>query len=85
MTGAPIVPPEPPDLSAPRLDVLRRAIALYLATAYDGAPLPAAVARRLDWPEGIDAPAPPSSEPPPAASTARRSTHCAWATPATPT
>ena len=57
MTGAPIVPPEPPDLSAPRLDVLRRAIALYLATAYDGVPLPAAVARRLDWPEGIDAPA----------------------------
>lgn len=48
------MPTEPTDLSALRLDVLRRAIALYLAAAYEGGDPPAAVRRRLDWPEGAE-------------------------------
>lgn len=44
---------EPIDPNAVRLDVLRRAAALYLKLAYPSGKWPEAVQRRLDWPEGI--------------------------------
>jgi hypothetical protein len=45
----------PPDLRDLRLDVLRRAIAIYLAHAYPAGEPPEVVRRRLDWPADVDA------------------------------
>jgi len=36
-----------------RLDLLRRAVDIYLEVAYPGAEPPPAVRRRLDWPSGV--------------------------------
>jgi hypothetical protein len=44
-----------PDLSALRIDDLRRAVAIYLEQAYPSGEIPEAVRRRLAWPEGVDA------------------------------
>ena len=43
-----------PDLSALRIDLLRRAIAIYLEIAYGGAEPPEAIRRRLEWGDGTD-------------------------------
>ncbi len=49
-------PTEPHELQGLRMDILRRAVDIYLALAYPTSPPPDAVRRRLDWPEGVDAP-----------------------------
>jgi hypothetical protein len=49
-------PNEPHDLRGLRIEILRRAVDIYLALAYPTSPPPDAVRRRLDWPEGVDAP-----------------------------
>jgi hypothetical protein len=38
------------------MDMLRRAVDIYLALAYPTSPPPEAVRRRLVWPDGVDAP-----------------------------
>jgi hypothetical protein len=48
-------PSEPQDLRHLRVDVLRRAVALYLDLAYPGAEPPPAVRRRLEWEPNADA------------------------------
>ena len=48
-------PTEPHELQGLRIDILRRAVDIYLALAYPTSP-PPDVVRRLDWPEGVDAP-----------------------------
>jgi hypothetical protein len=45
---------DPRDLSALRMDVLRRAVEIYLEHAYAGGETPEAVRRRLDWPDGVE-------------------------------
>jgi hypothetical protein len=42
-------PADTPDLSHVRIDILRRAIEVYLALAYVSSPIPEAVRRRLEW------------------------------------
>jgi hypothetical protein len=49
-------PSEPHELRGLRIDILRRAVDIYLALAYPTSPPPDAVRRRLVWPEGADAP-----------------------------
>jgi hypothetical protein len=51
----PLRPPDPQALHQLRIDVLRQAIAVYLATAYPSGPPPEAVRRRLEWPADADA------------------------------
>src|SRR4051794_41297539 len=50
-------PPGPPSpgLSSLRIDILRRAVDIYLQIAYPGVEPPEAVRRRLVWPEDVDA------------------------------
>jgi hypothetical protein len=51
-------PPRPADpeaLPQLRLDVLRRAVEVYLGLAYGSEPTPEIVRRRLDWADGEDA------------------------------
>ena len=43
------------DVSALRIDVLRRAIGIYLEHAYADREPPEVIRRRLQWPEGVDA------------------------------
>ena len=43
------------DLGALRIDVLRRAIAIYMGLAYADREPPEVIRRRLRWPEGADA------------------------------
>ena len=43
----------PVDLDAKRLDVLRRAVEVYLKIAYPAGEYPEAVKRRTSWPEGV--------------------------------
>jgi hypothetical protein len=58
----PSEPPKVPDYHCVRLDVLRRAIELYLGIAYpDGATVPEAVRRRLEWGENPDAESDPDT------------------------
>lgn len=45
----------PPDLRELKIDVLRQALAIYLAHAYPEREPPEAVRRRLQWPEGAGA------------------------------
>ena len=56
-------PNPPPDLRDLDLNELRRAVAIYLSHAYATGEVPAAVLRRLDWPEAAD-PAELLSRPP---------------------
>jgi hypothetical protein len=51
----PPLPAEPEALPQLRLDVLRRAVDVYLAFAYDSGVLPDVVRRRLEWDAGLDA------------------------------
>jgi hypothetical protein len=51
----PSAPVQPPDLRNLRLDVLRRAVELYLGIAYPSGEPPAAVRRRLEWNTAGDA------------------------------
>jgi hypothetical protein len=51
----PLQPAEPQDLSCLRIDVLRRAIEVYLGLAYPAGSPPEAVRRRLEWPADCDA------------------------------
>jgi hypothetical protein len=51
----PLRPADPQVLHQLRIDVLRQAIAVYLATAYPTGPPPEAVRRRLEWPSDADA------------------------------
>jgi hypothetical protein len=51
----PLQPSDPQDLEHLRVDVLRQAIAVYLAIAYPSVPAPEAVRRRLEWPSDVDA------------------------------
>jgi len=44
-----------PDLRSLRIDVLKRAVDLYLGNAYPDREPPEAVRRRLGWAEGVDA------------------------------
>lgn len=46
---------EPNILQGLSLDLLRRAVAIYLGIAYPGSEPPPSVRRRLDWPVGLDA------------------------------
>ena len=46
---------EPKILQALPLDLLRRAVEIYLGIAYPNSEPPPAVRRRLDWPPGLDA------------------------------
>jgi hypothetical protein len=51
-------PPQPADpeaLPQLRLDVLRRAVEVYLAFAYESGVLPDVVRRRLEWDDGVGA------------------------------
>lgn len=48
-------PTEPTDLRNLRVDALRDAVEIYLHHAYGSNPLPEAVMRRLNWPEGVSA------------------------------
>ncbi|MBX6313557.1 MAG: hypothetical protein IRY99_11665 [Isosphaeraceae bacterium] len=45
----------PPDLQNLRLDVLRRAVEIYLEKAYPNSDPPEAVRRRLEWPADVEA------------------------------
>jgi hypothetical protein len=45
-----------PELAGLRIETLRRAVDVYLARAYPSGHIPEAVARRLEWPDGHDAP-----------------------------
>jgi hypothetical protein len=45
----------PQGLDGLRIDLLRQAVAIYLAEAYAGAEPPEVVRKRLIWPEGVDA------------------------------
>ncbi len=49
-------PSEPHELQGLRIDLLRRAVEIYLSLAYPTSPPSDAVRRRLVWPEGADAP-----------------------------
>jgi hypothetical protein len=51
----PLGPADGQDLHQLRIDVLRRAIEVYLGIAYPSGLLPEVVRRRLEWPEGTDA------------------------------
>jgi hypothetical protein len=51
----PLRPADPRALNQLRIDVLRQAIAVYLATAYPSGPPPEAVRKRLEWPADADA------------------------------
>src|SRR5262245_45564423 len=51
----PLPPADPQDLPQLRLDVLRRAIEVYLGLAYPTGQPPEAVRRRLEWPSDTDA------------------------------
>lgn len=48
-------PSDPHDLQALRIDVLRRAVEIYLTLAYPGKTPPEAVRRRLEWAPELDA------------------------------
>jgi hypothetical protein len=48
-------PAEPEALPQLRLDVLRRAVEVYLAHSYESGVLPEVVQRRLEWDAGLDA------------------------------
>ena len=48
-------PGDPLDLSHLRVDVLRRAVDVYLGLAYPSSPPPEVVRRRLEWPADADA------------------------------
>ena len=48
-------PSDPHEHGGRPVDILRRAVEIYLALAYPTSP-PPDVVRRLDWPEGVDAP-----------------------------
>jgi hypothetical protein len=48
-------PADPETLPQLRIDVLRRAVAVYLGLAYDGCTPSDVVRRRLDWPAEADA------------------------------
>lgn len=48
-------PTDPHELQGLRIDILRRAVDIYLALAYPTSPPNDAVRRRLVWPEGADA------------------------------
>ena len=47
--------PSPRTSTHLRIDVLRRAVEVYLGIAYPSGPLPEAVRRRLEWPADVDA------------------------------
>jgi hypothetical protein len=49
-------PAEPHEPQGFQIDILRRAVDIYLALAYPTSPPPYAVRRRLVWPDGVDAP-----------------------------
>jgi hypothetical protein len=51
----PLQPADPEALPQLRLDVLRRAVEVYLAFAYESEVLPEVVQRRLVWDDGVDA------------------------------
>jgi hypothetical protein len=48
-------PAQPPDLGDLRIDLLRRAVDVYLPIAYPSGELPEVVRRRLEWDPGADA------------------------------
>jgi hypothetical protein len=48
-------PADPEALPQLRLDVLRRAVEVYLGFAYEACTLPEVIQRRLEWDPGVDA------------------------------
>jgi hypothetical protein len=50
----PLRPSDPEALPQLRIDVLRRAVELYIAFAYEPGSLPEVVRRRLEWPAASD-------------------------------
>jgi hypothetical protein len=51
----PLPPADPEALPQLRLDVLRRAVEIYLPLAYESGVLPEVVRRRLEWDDSLDA------------------------------
>ena len=79
---------EPKILQALPLDLIRRAVEIYLGIAYPNSEPPPAVRRRLDWPPGLDASELLSSRRSNAWGSPRsrsRSSRSGWEMPATPT
>ena len=81
--------PRPDELGGLRLDLLRRAVDIYLNLAYPSGEIPDAVRRRLVWPEGMAAEQmlakPPFERAGKVPGSRRRSTPCSSATSTTRT
>ena len=73
------------DLHELRLDLLRRAVEIYLELAYSSGVVPEVVRRRLKWRDGCAADellsGPPSNVPARHPAARRRSMRCGWGTP----